>query len=168
MDFEKDARIGYVKFKRSVASHILPLITNNGGLFFQEEPISVRVLEGNEETLYWDVSAEKERLNPVPIVHPDPIPSKRLRKIQARKAKQLTRQRGKKAPLGISASLRGGVDSVAVNAFGKRTRTATAAGPSTETNGKESDKRKLAALRASRKKVKVDPLDSLFQSFSVE
>lgn len=166
MDFEKDARIGYVKFKRSVASQILPLITNNGGLFFQEEPISVRVLEGNEETLYWDVSAEKERLNPVPVVHPDPVPSKRLRKIQARKAKQLTRQRGKRVPLGISASLRGGVDTV--NAFGKRTRSTTAASPSPETNGKESDKRKLAALRASRKKVKVDPLDSLFQFFSVE
>ena len=58
---------GYVRLKKPVANQVVDVIARNGGIFFNDEMIHVRALEGNEDRVYWEMYGS------VPITSKTPI-----------------------------------------------------------------------------------------------
>ncbi|KAJ3179268.1 hypothetical protein HDU85_004960 [Gaertneriomyces sp. JEL0708] len=59
VDLEKDSNKGYIRFKSNVAADVMKIIQHQGGLEINGESVVLRKLEGDEERLYWSVSAAK-------------------------------------------------------------------------------------------------------------
>ncbi|KAJ3129544.1 hypothetical protein HK098_001020 [Nowakowskiella sp. JEL0407] len=59
---QRNAIFGYVEYSKSVATQVLGLMKFDGGCVINGEVINCRVLEGEEEKLFWEVQREKKRV----------------------------------------------------------------------------------------------------------
>ncbi|KAI8815152.1 hypothetical protein BJ742DRAFT_6290 [Cladochytrium replicatum] len=89
VDIPMEHTHGHIRFKKPVAKELATLLRNNeGGLFVDGEEVPFRVIEGEEERLYWEVWREREAK--APQVHPaKPVHRRGGRKHKGRLASQV-------------------------------------------------------------------------------
>jgi hypothetical protein len=67
IDFDS-GNMGYVRLKKPVANQVVDVINRNGGLYLNEELITVRALQGDEDRVYWELYGSKPITSKVPII----------------------------------------------------------------------------------------------------
>ncbi|RKO84213.1 hypothetical protein BDK51DRAFT_26192, partial [Blyttiomyces helicus] len=183
IDFERGVTTGHVRFKKGVARNVLSIIAYQGGLTVAGDTVQVRVLEDEEERLFWEVAQEREKNAPPPPTGGSSAPASRSGSRTRGRARRgrATGHRGSTSdrPRAASAPAQSpeGTDETpgTLNANRKRVLGDDAAdmgssGPGVAAAG---GGRKVRACKKGRidvggnKRVKVDPLEDMFKTLTV-
>ncbi|KAJ3176238.1 hypothetical protein HDU87_005453 [Geranomyces variabilis] len=138
VELAKGAVNGYVRFKAGVAKQVLDVVARNGGIQVNGEFVTLSLLSGEEERLFWTVQKEKEKI--ASATPKTPAPPKPANNAQSRRANARLQRRADSVPYGRAGSTKTGRKTAA-------------------------DRKKATPTKAP--KVKVDELESLFSNWNV-
>ncbi|KAJ3147818.1 hypothetical protein HDU89_005177 [Geranomyces variabilis] len=138
VELAKGAVNGYVRLKAGVAKQVLDVVARNGGIQVNGENVTLSLLSGEEERLFWTVQKEKEKI--ASAAPKTPAPPKPANNAQSRRASARLQRRGDLGPYGRGGAVKTGRKTAA-------------------------DRKKATPTKAP--KVKVDELENLFSNWNV-